>query len=181
MVKYTLKKSVVFVGLMGSGKSSIGRRLGEKIDIQFVDSDDEIELAAGMTISEIFNKFGEPYFRAGEERVVNRLLSGEPKVIATGGGAFLSERVRSVIDLHGFSIWLKADLDTLWARLHGKGNRPLLKVSRPKEKLKRLIEERNPIYGMANIMVQSKKNTTHAAMVLKLIKLLQNNKVLEFN
>ncbi len=181
MKRYKLNKSVVFVGLMGSGKSSIGKRLAEKINVQFVDSDDEIEVAAGMTISEIFNKFGEAYFRAGEERVVDRLLSGKPKVIATGGGAFLSENLRALIKCNSLSIWLKADLDTLWPRVHGKGGRPLLQVQNPKDRLRELIEERTPIYETANFTVQSKKNTPHTTMVLKLIKLLQSNHILELH
>ena len=179
MVAYNLQKSIVLVGLMGSGKSSIGKRLSEQISISFVDSDDEIELAAGMPISEIFDKFGESYFRAGEERVLERLLGGEPKIIATGGGSFISNQIRHNIRLKGFSVWLKADFETLWSRVQGKATRPLLQNPNPDLVLKRLIMERDPVYEMADLVVHSKKKMTHQRMVLKLIKLLKNCNVLE--
>ena len=170
MVNYRLDKSIVLVGLMGAGKSSVGKRLSEEIRIPFVDSDDEIELAAGMSVAEIFEQFGEPYFRAGEERVIRRLLSGEPQIIATGGGAYMSQTIRSDIKTNGVSVWLKADLETLWERVQGKRTRPLLKVEDPKLTLKKLIKERTPIYQKADIVLHSKKYGTQSSMVKKLLK-----------
>ena len=116
---------LVLVGLMGAGKSSVGKMLSEYLNVGFIDADQEIEKAAGMKIVEIFEKFGEKYFRAGEKKVINRLILDEPQVLSTGGGAFISKEIRKVIEIHGFSIWLKADLDTLWPRVSGKENRPL--------------------------------------------------------
>lgn len=172
MVSYKVTKSLVLIGVMGAGKSTIGKKLAEAVSIPFFDSDEEIELASGMSVSEIFATFGEPYFRAGEERVMERLLSGEPQVIATGGGAFLSSKIRNLIELNAFSIWLKADFDTLWARVKGKGKRPLLQVDYPEHTLKKLIEERTPFYEKADLIVLSKQYTTHSSMVSKILKLL---------
>ena len=181
MASYKLNKSIVLVGLMGAGKSSVGKRLSEEINIPFVDSDDEIELAAGMSIPEIFEKFGEPYFRAGEERVIMRLLSGGPQIVATGGGAFISNQIRSLVKLNAVSVWLKADFETLWERVRGKRNRPLLNVQNPESTLKKLIKERAPVYEKSDIVVISKKYGTHSSMVSRLIKLLILNKNLEIN
>lgn len=157
---------------MGAGKSSVGKRLSEELKLPFVDSDDEIELAAGMTVSEIFSEFGEAYFRAGEERVLKRLLSGFPQVIATGGGAFMSRQIRSMIKDKGVSVWLKADFETLWDRVQGKRTRPLLEVDDPKLTLRQLVKERAPIYEKADITLYSKKHGTQTAMVSKLVSLL---------
>ena len=179
MANFTLNKSIVLVGLMGAGKSSVGKKLSEEIGVPFVDSDEEIELAAGMSISEIFEQFGEPYFRAGEERVIKRLLLDRPKVIATGGGAFISNNIQTLIRQGGVSIWLNADFETLWERVQGKRTRPLLRVVNPEKTLKRLIRERTPIYEQANITLYSKKNGTHFDMVLKLIESLSKYGVLE--
>ena len=179
MVNYNLYKSVVFVGLMGAGKSSVGKRLSEEINIPFVDSDDEIELAAGMTVMEIFDQFGESYFRSGEERVLKRLLSGHPQVIATGGGAFMSKKIRSMINANGVSVWLSADFETLWERVQGKKTRPLLQVKNPQKTLKDLITKRTPIYETADIILHSKKNGTHSSIVSKIIKLLSLHGKLE--
>ena len=172
MGNYNLNKSVVFVGLMGAGKSSVAKRLSEEIDIPFVDSDHEIELAAGMTVMEIFEQFGESYFRSGEERVLERLLTGQPQIIATGGGAFMSEKIRSMITLNGVSVWLRADFETLWERVQGKKTRPLLQVTDPQKTLRELIKKRTPIYEIADIILDSKKNGTHSSVVSKLINLL---------
>ena len=169
----------MLVGFMGAGKSSIGKKLSEEISVPFVDSDDEIELAAGMSILEIFEKFGEAYFRAGEERVIKRLLSDHPRIIATGGGAFMSTALRLLIKQKGVSIWLKADFGTLWERIQGKRTRPLLEVDDPKSTLKNLMRERAKIYGEADITVHSKKTGTHSYMVSKLIKLLSADGTLE--
>ncbi len=117
------RRAIVLVGLMGSGKTAIGRRLAQKLGLEFVDSDAEIERAAGLTIPEIFDRYGEPYFRDGERRVMTRLLAGGPRIIATGGGAFMNEETRAKVREFGVSIWLKADLDILWRRVR-KRNPP---------------------------------------------------------
>lgn len=172
MTDYNLKRSIVLVGLMGAGKSSVGKKLSDEIGVSFADSDDEIELASGMSVSEIFEKFGEQYFRAGEERVMKRLLLDHPQIIASGGGAFMSKRIRDLVKLSAVSVWIKADFNTLWERVRAKGGRPLLQVTSPEKALKNLIKERSLIYDEADITVQSKRYVTHSAMVLKLIKLL---------
>ena len=177
-VSYNLKKSIVLIGLMGAGKTSVGSRLSEKLNIPFVDSDSEIEIAAGMTVSEIFFKFGENYFRAGEERVLERLLIGDPKILATGGGAFVSSKIRGLIKKSSISVWLRADLETLWSRVQGKNTRPLLHTDNPKSSLAKLINERNPIYSNADIIIDSPKNITHSSMVIRLIRALKKQGVL---
>ena len=169
----------MLVGFMGAGKSSVGKKLSEELNVPFVDSDDEIELAAGMSISEIFEQFGEAYFRAGEERVIKRLLSNHPRIIATGGGAFMSMTLRSLIKQKAVSIFLKADFETLWERIQGKRTRPLLEVEDPKFFLENLMRERAKIYEEADIIVYSKKTGTHLHMVSKLIKLLSAEGTLE--
>ena len=169
---------LVLVGLMGAGKSSVGKRLSEYLNVGFIDADQEIEKAAGMNIVEIFEKFGEKYFRAGEKKVINRLILDEPQVLSTGGGAFMCKEIREVIKRYGFSIWLKADLETLWPRVSGKGNRPLLNNKYPKQELENLIIKRDPIYKKANITIESKANISHLAMVDKIIKKLKKHNIL---
>ena len=169
---------LVLVGLMGAGKSSVGKKLSEYLNVGFIDADQEIEKAAGMNIVEIFEKFGEQYFRAGERKVINRLILHEPQVLSTGGGAFISKEIREVVKIHGFSIWLKADLETLWPRVSGKGNRPLLNSKYPKKELENLIKERNPIYKTADITIESKANISHIEMVIKIINELKNQNVI---
>ena len=169
---------LVLVGLMGAGKSSVGKRLSEYLNVGFIDADQEIEKAAGMNIVEIFEKFGEKYFRAGEKKVINRLILDEPQVLSTGGGAFMSKEIRDVIKIHGFSIWLKADLETLWPRVSGKGNRPLLNNKHPKQELENLIIKRNPVYKKADITIESKSNISHLAMVDKIIEKLKKHNIL---
>ena len=148
-------RSIVLVGIMGSGKTAIGRRLAQRLGLEFVDSDAEIELAAGMTIPEIFSRYGEPYFRDGERRVVARLLSEGPRVIATGGGAFMNADTRARIATSGVSLWLKGDFDVLWRRVRKRSHRPLLQNSNPEATLKKLIDERYPIYAEADVTVIS--------------------------
>ena len=164
---------------MGAGKSSVGRRLAEEIEVAFIDSDEEIEIAAGMSVSEIFVAFGEQYFRAGEKKVIERLLSGPPQVIATGGGAFMSSVIRDRIKLNAVSVWLKADFETLWSRVKGKGTRPLLQVENPELLLKKLIKDRAIFYEKADLMVESKRYATHYSMVSKIIKRLSDYNELE--
>ncbi|BCJ89712.1 shikimate kinase [Terrihabitans soli] len=157
-------RSVVLVGMMGAGKSSVGRRLAKALEIPFVDSDTEIEKAASMTIPEIFATRGEPEFRAGERRVVSRLLDAPPSVIATGGGAFMDETTREKIRARGISVWLKAEVDVLLRRVKKRGNRPLLKNGDPEDVLRKLLAKREPVYAEANITVMS-RDVPHEAMV----------------
>ena len=143
-------RSIVLVGMMGAGKSSIGRRLAARLGIPFIDADAEIESAAGMTIPEIFDKPGEPYFRAGEARVIARLLDNGPQVLATGGGSLMDAQTRALIGEKGVSIWLKADIDVLLKRTKRRNDRPLA------EKIKDLLPIREPLYAQADIVVQSR-------------------------
>ena len=143
-------RSIVLIGMMGAGKSSIGRRLASRLGIPFIDADTEIESAAGMTIPEIFEKHGEPYFRAGEARVIARLLDNGPQVLATGGGAVMDPQTRALIGQKGISIWLKADIEVLLKRTKRRNDRPLV------EKIKDLLPVREPIYAQANIIIQSR-------------------------
>jgi shikimate kinase len=161
-------RSVVLVGMMGSGKSSIGRRLATRLAMPFVDADTEIEQAAGMTIPEIFEQHGEPYFRAGEARVIARLLDHGPQVLATGGGAFMNGDTRAVIRHKGVSIWLKAELDVLMKRIKRRNDRPLLKTDDPAATLKALIAERYPVYAEADLTVLS-RDVAHEAIVDEII------------
>lgn len=141
--------------MMGVGKTSIGKRLATLLGLDFVDADEEIERAAGMTIAEIFEKFGEPYFRDGERRVIARLIDGSPKVIATGGGAFINDETRALILERAISIWLDADIKVLAERVSRRNHRPLLTGRDPVEVLTELGKVRNPIYATAKIHVRS--------------------------
>jgi shikimate kinase len=149
-------RTIVMVGMMGAGKSSIGRRLANRLGLAFVDADNEIEQAANASITEIFERHGEAYFRDGERRVIQRLLDGAQKVVATGGGAFIQPDTRAAIQKGGISIWLKADRDLLLSRVRRRNNRPLLKQGDPAEIIDRLIAERYPVYAEAAIHVQSR-------------------------
>jgi len=157
-------RTIVMVGMMGAGKSSIGRRLANRLGMSFVDADTEIETAANQSIPDIFEQYGEAYFRDGERRVIQRLLDGKPKVLATGGGAFIQPDTRAAIKANGISIWLKADRDLLLSRVKRRNNRPLLKMGDPAEVLERLISERYPIYAEAEIHVQS-RDIAHEAVI----------------
>lgn len=150
-------RTVVLVGMMGAGKSSIGRRLAGRLGIAFADADNEIEVAAGMTISDIFSTYGEAHFRSGEARVIARLLEGGPQVLATGGGAFMNADTRDAISARGISVWLKAEPDVLMRRIKRRQDRPLLKTEDPGETLRALIAERYPVYAQADITVQSRE------------------------
>jgi shikimate kinase len=150
-------RSVVLVGMMGAGKSSIGRRLATRLGVPFVDADTEIEKAAGMTIPEIFAAHGEPYFRAGETRVIARLLDSGPQVLATGGGAFMNPETRAAVHDKGISVWLRATVEVLVRRIKRRNDRPLLKGGDPAETLRRLIDERSPTYAEADITVESRE------------------------
>ena len=148
-------RSIILVGMMGAGKTSVGKRLAAKLGLPFADADAEIEAGAQLTISEIFERFGEPYFREGERKVIARLLNGGPLVLATGGGAFMNAATRDYIAKHGVSIWLKPSFEVLLARVRKKSNRPLLKTADPEQTLRRLIEERSPTYALADFTVES--------------------------
>jgi len=157
-------RSVVLVGMMGVGKTSVGKRLAAKLGLPFVDADAEIEAGAQLTIPEIFDRFGEAYFREGERKVIARLLASGPQVLAAGGGAFMNRATRDNIARRGVSIWLKSDVEVLLARVRKKSNRPLLKTHDPEQTLRRLLAERSPIYALADITVES-KDGPHEAVV----------------
>jgi shikimate kinase len=144
------RRSIVLVGMMGAGKSSVGRRMAARLGLNFVDADTEIESAAGMTIPEIFSKHGEDYFRAGEARVIARILDNGPQVLATGGGAVMNQATGDLIRIKGISIWLKADVDVLIKRTKRRNDRPLV------EKIKELLPVREPVYAQSDIIVQSR-------------------------
>jgi shikimate kinase len=160
--------SIVLVGMMGAGKSSVGRRLSQRIGIPFVDADTEIEKAARMTIPDIFALHGEPDFRAGEARVIARLLEGGPQVLATGGGAFMNPVTREGIAAKGVSIWLNADFDVLIKRIRRRQDRPLLATEDPAATLQKLIETRTPEYAKADIAIQS-RDVPHDKIVDEII------------
>ena len=151
-----LNRHVVLVGLMGAGKSAIGRRVASRIGARFRDADTEIEKAAGMRISDIFSVHGEAEFRIGERRVIARLLSGKPAVLATGGGAYMDDETRALLKESATTIWMRAELDTLVRRCAKRANRPLLKNGDPREILRNLMEVRYPIYGEADVTVESR-------------------------
>ena len=170
-IKPKLERSVVLVGLMGAGKTSVGRRLASRLGVSFVDADAEIEAAADCTISEIFERHGEAAFRDGERRVIARLLDDRPGVLGTGGGAFLDPETRARIAEKGVSVWLRANLDVLAQRCARRNNRPLLWNGDPREILARLIDERYPVYAQADIVVDS-VNGPHEAVVDKIVEAL---------
>jgi len=153
--KPVLRRTIVLVGLMGAGKSSIGRRLATRLHTDFVDADNAIEEAAGSSIADIFAKHGEAAFREGERKVVARLLDGPPHVLATGGGAFMDPATRARVRASAFSIWLRADLDVLLRRVQRRSDRPLLKNGDPREIMSRLMAERYPVYAEADLTVDT--------------------------
>jgi shikimate kinase len=162
-------RSIVLIGMMGVGKSSIGRRLASRLGIPFVDADTEIEKAAGMSIADIFAHRGEPDFRSGEARVIARLLEGGPQVLAAGGGAFMNAGTREAIRAKGVSVWLKADLDVLLRRISKRRNeRPLLQTGDPEETLRALLIEREPTYALADLTVYS-RDVAHDSIVADII------------
>ncbi len=164
-------RPIVLVGLMGAGKTTVGRRLAASLRLPFVDADEEIEKAAGLKIAEIFAMHGEEEFRRGERRVIARLLHGPPQVLATGGGAFMNDETRALVLAHATSVWLRADLDVLMRRVEKRDNRPLLKQGDPRATMERLMAERYPIYGEADLVVDS-NNGPHASAVTAVIRAL---------
>ena len=152
---FSLPRTVALVGLMGAGKSAIGKRLALRLGLPFVDADDAIELAAGCTIGEIFEKYGEGEFRSGERRVIARLLDEPPHVLSTGGGAYMDPETRALMRAKAITVWLRADLDVLFDRVRKRTHRPLLRQGDPREILANLMNQRYPIYAEANIVVDS--------------------------
>ncbi len=170
-----VSRPIVLVGLMGAGKSTIGRRLAHAVNMNFLDSDNEIMEAAGCSISDIFETYGEPIFRDLEKRVILRLLSGEPAVIATGGGAFIQPEIRDTIKDKSISIWLKAELPVLLERVSRRDNRPLLKTGDKSNILQKLIDERYPVYADADITIDS-NHGSHESVVEDIITALKKRK-----
>jgi len=157
-------RSIVLIGLMGAGKTTIGRRLARRLKLDFTDADAEIERAAGKTVAEIFEEDGEAFFRSGEERVIARLLQSGPQVLATGGGAWMSEATRKATAEGAISIWLRAGLEVLMERVSRRPGRPLLKAPDPRAVMRALMEERHPLYALADITVESRQ-APHQAIV----------------
>jgi shikimate kinase len=168
----TLEKPVVLIGMMGVGKSTVGRMLATKIGVKFIDTDEEIEKAADLSISEIFERFGEEYFRDGERRVIARLIGEGPGVIATGGGAFINEQTRNLIKEKCHSVWIDADIDVLVARVSRRSHRPLLAGKDPRAVLTELFEKRGPIYALADFHVRSDA-APHGRTVEQILKVLE--------
>jgi len=170
-----LVRTIVLVGLMGAGKSSIGRRLANALNAPFFDADDEIEKAAGMTIAEIFEHHGEPHFRDGERKVIARLMSEGPCVLATGGGAFVNNETRALLNERAVTVWLRADLDVLVERTARKKTRPLLMTGDPRKILANLIEVRTPFYRQAHYTVDSFGGEAHEAVVDRILETLKDS------
>lgn len=164
-------RSIVLIGLMGAGKTAVGKRLAARLDLPFIDADSEIELAAGQTISEIFAEHGEPYFRSGEAKVIARLLRGGPEVLATGGGAYMDARTRANIKAQGISVWLKAELPVLLHRVRRRDHRPLLNAGSPDAVMRELMKKRYPVYAEADITVES-RDVPHDVIVSDVVEAL---------
>lgn len=167
------ERSIVLVGMMGCGKTSVGRQLAARLRLPFVDADQEIEQAANLSIPEIFANHGEDYFRAGEQRVIARLLGQPPLILATGGGAFMNAQTRAAIAEHGISVWLEADFDTLFERVSRKATRPLLQNPDPEGVMRKLLAEREPVYALADLTVVS-RDVTHEVIVDEILAVLDD-------
>ncbi len=177
-----LKKTIVMVGMMGAGKTAVGRALAARLGVPFLDSDHEIETAANLTIPEIFARDGEPFFREKERRVISRLLTEQRGVLSTGGGAFLAAENRRIIKECGVSVWLKADLDVLWNRVKHRDSRPLLKTDNPRATLSALYDTRVPLYAKADLPVGSDGRASIEDMVDRVLQALRTRPdVLEWN
>ena len=164
-------RSLVLVGLMGAGKSTVGRRLAQRLNMNFVDADAAIEEAAGMSIPEIFASHGEAYFREGERRVITRILEDGQQVLATGGGAFMNEQTRASIAAHGISVWLKANLPLLMKRVSRRADRPLLLNDDPESVMRKLMDTRYPVYATSNVVIES-HDVSHNVIVNDVIRAL---------
>lgn len=170
--KPRLKRTVVLIGMMGAGKTAVGTALARMLGVPFVDSDQEIERAANMSVAEIFDRDGEAFFRARESEVLSRLLAGPPSILSAGGGAFLAERNREEIARHGVAVWLKADLDLLWSRVRHKTTRPLLRTPDPRRTLAELLAAREPVYAQAGLIVEARPHYSIDDMARKVIETL---------
>ncbi|NOD29779.1 MULTISPECIES: shikimate kinase [Ruegeria] len=166
---FDLHKTVVLVGMMGAGKTAVGRALAARLGVPFLDSDAEIESAANMTIPEIFERDGEPFFRTKESQVIGRLLDEQKGILSTGGGAFLQPENRRIIAEKGAAVWLRADLNVLWTRVRHKDTRPLLRTADPYATLKSLYEARVPVYAQADLTVDSDGETSIENMVGRVV------------
>jgi shikimate kinase len=171
-LKIPTDRSIILVGMMGVGKSSVGKRLAKRLGMPFFDADDEIETAAGMTIAEMFERYSEEYFRDGERRVIARLIEGPAKIVATGGGAFVNDATRALIKQKALSIWLDADIDILVERVARRSHRPLLRGKDTKTVLTELSQVRNPLYAQADIHIRSDASP-HAVTVDSILKALE--------
>jgi shikimate kinase len=170
-------KSIVLVGMPGSGKSAIGRRLAPRLELPFIDADEEIERAAGKTIKDIFAEHGEPYFREGERKVIARLLASGQQILATGGGALTSQETRDNIRRFGLSVWVKAELPVLLRRVSKRSNRPLLEGRNAETVMRELMEARNPLYEKADIVVES-RDVPHDVIVEEIVAALRTSPLL---
>lgn len=179
----TVNKIILLVGLIGSGKTSVGKRLAKKLGLPFIDGDQEIEKAAGLSVIDVFKCFGVEEYRAGEERIMKRLLSGSPCVLASGGGAFVADQTRALAKKNALTIWLKADIDVLYSRTAGRKRRPFLQCSdsKIKSKLQTYIDEEYPYYSEADIMVETKNEAVDSTVgrVMKAIEAYLNDKTRE--
>lgn len=164
-----MHKTIVLVGMMGAGKTAVGKAMAQRLGVPFLDSDEEIERAAAMTIPEIFTRDGEPFFRQKEAQVIARLLTGQPGILSTGGGAFLQAANREAIRAAGCSVWLRAELDLLWSRVRHKSNRPLLQTENPRETLRALCATREPVYALADITIDSQPGLAVEDMAARVI------------
>lgn len=173
-----LRRTVALVGMMGAGKSSVGRKLAARLDVPYRDADSEIELAAGCSISDIFERYGETAFRDCERKVIARLLREPPHILATGGGAFVDEATRSEIASHAFSVWLRAPVELLAARVGRRETRPLLRNGNPREILEELLRKREPVYALADVAVDS-EDGPHQCAVQRILATLEARDMLE--
>jgi shikimate kinase len=173
IVMWRLKKTVAMVGMMGAGKTAVGTQVARILNVPFLDSDEEIVRAASRSIAEIFERDGEPFFRARETEVLGRLLRGPPCILSTGGGAYLSDTNRQMIAQQGIAVWLRADLELLWQRVRHKTTRPLLRTANPRETLRMIHESRAPIYGMAELCVDSRADLSIEDMAGNVVTALQ--------
>lgn len=179
-MKYKVHKTIVMVGMMGAGKTAVGRALAARLGVEFLDSDAEIVSAAQMSIAEIFERDGEGFFRAREREVIARLLETHRCVLSTGGGAFLAEDNRTTITEQGISVWLNADIDLLWSRVKGKDTRPLLRTDNPRRTLEEIFDARAPLYAKADLDVLSAPDLSIEEMADRVVQaLLQRPDVLE--
>ena len=172
-VNRRLKRSVALVGMMGAGKTAVGAQLARLLQVPFLDSDEAIEAAANMSVAEIFARDGEAFFRAKEAQVLARLMSGQPCVLSTGGGAFLSAENRHTIATRGVSVWLKVDLDLLWSRVRHRSSRPLLRTANPRGTLATLLAERAPVYALADVIVDAVPGLSLEAMAQRVLTALE--------